>query len=154
MASTLSFAKYGLFIYTKRSAIDANTLRKNWIVWFSYSFCVVWSVKQELDREKWVTCRKWKRSGDPNDFFFGHFVYLTANIAILWLYTIKPVLETHHLVLKAQRNSLQWWYASFKISTLISCRPWLFSVVYRVDTSSFSELCDSVDTVLGYRVDS
>ena len=36
---------------------------------------------------------------------------------------------------------------------LISCRPWLFSVVYCVDTSSFCEIWDSVGTVLGYRVD-
>ena len=26
---TLSFAKYGMFIYTQRPVIDANTLRKN-----------------------------------------------------------------------------------------------------------------------------
>ena len=31
------------------------------------------------------------------------------------------------------------------LSALISCRPWLFSAVYRVETSSYCELCHSVD---------
>ena len=39
------------------------------------------------------------------------------------------------------------------MSVLIARRPWLFSVVYRADRSSFCELCDSVDTGNGYRVD-
>ena len=71
--------------------------------------------------------------------FSCYFVFFTANIAILLLYALSTVLETHPLALKAQRNRLGWWYARFKISALISCRPWLFSVVYRVDRSSFSE---------------
>ena len=29
IVSTLSFANYGMFIYTQRPVIDANTLRKN-----------------------------------------------------------------------------------------------------------------------------
>ena len=33
--STLSFAQYGLFIYTQWPVIDFNTLRKNWIYDFS-----------------------------------------------------------------------------------------------------------------------
>ena len=35
---------------------------------------------------------------------------------------------------------------------LILCRPWLYSTVYHVDTSSFLELCDSVDIGFGYLV--
>ena len=72
------------------------------------------------------------------DWFSCYFVFLIANIAILLLYTISTVLETHHLVLKAQRNCLVWCYARIKIY-----RPWYrvdngsFFVVYRVDRSSF-----------------
>ena len=107
--------------------------KKKMIFWFSYSLCSVWSVKQEFDREKWVTCRKWKRNLDWTNFH-GIFILLTENIAIskqMW-------------VMKAIRNRLGWWYLSFKISALISCWPWLLWAVYRVDTSSFRELCDSV----------
>ena len=73
------------------------------------------------------------------DRFSCHFVFLTANILILLLNTksspprpppppppISPVLETCPWVLKAQRNTLGWWYASFKILALILCRPWRF----------------------------
>ena len=34
----VSFAKYGLFLYTQRPARDANTLRTNWILSFFISF--------------------------------------------------------------------------------------------------------------------
>ena len=76
--STLSFAKYGLLIYTPWPVIEANTLRKD--------------------------------SGNEAEIqpIFCHFVLLTANIPIILLYTISPVLETPPppLVLKAQRNRL------------------------------------------------
>ena len=83
-------------------------------------------------------CLNWLEKTIVSDHIFCQFlVSWLGNSTMATECTISPDLETHPLVLKAQRNRLGWWYARFKISTLISCRPWLFSVVYRVDTSSF-----------------
>ena len=46
--STLSFAKYGLFIYTQRPVIDANTLRKKKS--FFYDFPILFAHFDQLSK--------------------------------------------------------------------------------------------------------
>ena len=95
--STLSFENYGMFIYTQRPVIDANTLRKKMdFMIFLFSLC-----REVSDLQKVETKRRSTR-------FSCHYVFLTANVVILLhvLYTISKVIEAHPLVLKTLRNRI------------------------------------------------
>ena len=61
------------------------------------------------------------------DWFSCHFVFLTANIAILLLYTISPVLGIHPLVLKPQTV----FDDDIRVSTAVLLL-WIFYVFFSV----------------------
>ena len=97
--STLSITKYGLFIYNQQPVINANTLRKNGFYDFPILFVLFDLLNIMCDLQKVETKERPKQ-------FSCYCVFLTANTVILLLYTIITALETHPLVLKAQRNRL------------------------------------------------
>ena len=89
----------------------------------------LFSLLSLTERSGWFAER---RNEAETRLTFVSFYPLTANT----IYHL-PSLDIYPLVKRAKKTRLGWRYNSFKILVLVSCRPCLFSAVYRVDTNIF-----------------